>query len=37
MTERTVKAHLGSTFEKLKVRDRLQLVLLMSPPRNPGA
>ena len=28
--ERTVKAHLSSIFEKLKVRDRLQLVLLMS-------
>lgn len=27
ITERTVKAHLGSIFEKLKVRDRLQLTL----------
>lgn len=31
ITERTVKAHLGSVFEKLQVRDRLQLVLYMSP------
>lgn len=30
ITERTVKAHLGSAFEKLKVRDRLHLVLVMS-------
>lgn len=30
ITERTVKAHLGSIFDKLKVRDRLQLVLVMS-------
>lgn len=30
ITERTVKAHLGSAFEKLGVRDRLQLVLYMS-------
>jgi DNA-binding NarL/FixJ family response regulator len=27
ITERTVKAHLGAAFEKLGVRDRLQLVL----------
>lgn len=27
ITERTVKAHLGTIFEKLGVRDRLQLVL----------
>ena len=27
ITERTVKAHLGSAFGKLGVRDRLQLVL----------
>lgn len=30
ITERTVKAHLGATFEKLQVRDRLQLVLMFS-------
>jgi DNA-binding NarL/FixJ family response regulator len=30
ITERTVKAHLGSVFEKLAVRDRLQLALLVA-------
>ena len=30
ISERTVKAHLGSSFEKLDVRDRLQLTLLLS-------
>lgn len=30
ITERTVKAHLGSIFDKLKVRDRLQLTLLVN-------
>ena len=30
ISERTVKAHLGAAFEKLGVRDRVQLVLLMS-------
>jgi DNA-binding NarL/FixJ family response regulator len=30
ITERTVKAHLGSVFEKCEIRDRLQLVLMMS-------
>lgn len=30
ITERTVKAHLGAVFEKLGVRDRLQLVLHLS-------
>lgn len=29
ITERTVKAHLGAIFEKLDVRDRLQLVLCL--------
>jgi two-component system nitrate/nitrite response regulator NarL len=32
ITERTVKAHLGAAFEKLGVRDRLQLVLRLSQP-----
>jgi DNA-binding NarL/FixJ family response regulator len=31
ITERTVKAHLSSIFQKLGVRDRLQLILVMSP------
>jgi DNA-binding NarL/FixJ family response regulator len=30
ITERTVKAHLGAVFEKLGIRDRLQLALLLS-------
>lgn len=30
ITERTVKAHLGAVFEKLRVRDRLQLTLLVN-------
>lgn len=30
ITERTVKAHIGAVFEKLKVRDRLQLSLLVN-------
>ena len=30
ITERTVKAHLGTVFEKLGVRDRVQLTLRMS-------
>lgn len=30
IAERTVKAHLSSIFEKLDVKDRLQLVVLMS-------
>jgi two-component system, NarL family, nitrate/nitrite response regulator NarL len=29
ISERTVKAHLGSIFEKLGVRDRLQLILFL--------
>ena len=34
ITERTVKAHLGSIFQKLEIRDRLQLSLLLS--QNPS-
>ena len=34
ITERTVKAHLGSIFQKLEIRDRLQLSLLLS--HNPS-
>lgn len=30
ITERTVKAHLGAIFEKLGIRDRLQLMLFLS-------
>ncbi|MDR5907814.1 response regulator transcription factor [Franzmannia qiaohouensis] len=30
ITDRTVKAHLGAVFRKLKVRDRMQLILLLS-------
>jgi len=30
ITERTVKAHLSAVFEKLRVRDRLHLVLVLS-------
>jgi DNA-binding NarL/FixJ family response regulator len=30
ITERTVKAHLSAVFEKLQVRDRLHLVLVLS-------
>lgn len=30
ITERTVKAHLGSVYEKLHIRDRVQLALLLS-------
>lgn len=32
LSERTIKAHLTSVFEKLGVRDRLQLALLLSTP-----
>ncbi|NMF97656.1 response regulator transcription factor [Aromatoleum toluolicum] len=34
ITERTVKAHMGAIFEKLGVRDRLQLVLRLSENRG---
>lgn len=30
ITERTVKAHIGAVFQKLNVRDRLQLALVVS-------
>lgn len=35
ISERTVKAHLGAIFEKLDVRDRLQLVLRLSAAAEP--
>ena len=35
ISERTVKAHLGAVFEKLGVRDRLQLVLRLSASAEP--
>jgi two-component system, NarL family, nitrate/nitrite response regulator NarL len=34
ITERTVKAHLGAIFQKLEIRDRLQLILLLT--RDPS-
>lgn len=34
ITERTVKAHLSAIFRKLSVRDRLQLMLKLSPMRE---
>lgn len=37
ISERTVKAHLGAIFEKLGVRDRVALVLLMSRQRARSA
>lgn len=37
ISERTVKAHLGAIFEKLGVRDRLQLVLRLSASPEPAA
>lgn len=36
ISERTVKAHLGAVFDKLGVRDRLQLVLRLSAAAGPG-
>ena len=36
ISERTVKAHLGAVFEKLGVRDRLQLVLRLAASTAPG-
>ena len=36
ISERTVKAHLGAVFEKLGVRDRLQLVLRLAASPDPG-
>ena len=36
ISERTVKAHLGVIFEKLGVRDRLQLVLRLGPAPEPA-
>lgn len=36
ITERTVKAHVGAVFEKLKVRDRLQLALLIQGQARPS-
>ena len=37
LSERTVKAHLGAVFEKLGVRDRLQLVLRLATMGDPNA
>lgn len=37
ISERTVKAHLGAVFEKLSVRDRLQLVLHLATSAPPVA
>lgn len=37
ISERTVKAHLGAIFEKLGVRDRLQLVLRLAASPEPAA
>lgn len=36
ITERTVKAHLSAVFEKLHIRDRLQLALAINHSSNPG-
>lgn len=37
ISERTIKAHLGAVFEKLGVRDRVQLVLLISSGHPPAS
>ena len=37
ISERTVKAHLGAIFEKLHLRDRLQLVLRLSVAPDPAS
>lgn len=37
ISERTVKAHLGAVFEKLGVRDRLQLVLRLAASSEPAS
>lgn len=37
ISERTVKAHLGAVFDKLGVRDRLQLVLRLAAAADPEA
>jgi DNA-binding CsgD family transcriptional regulator len=37
ISERTVKAHLGAIFEKLGVRDRLQLVLRLAASPEPAS
>lgn len=37
ISERTVKAHLGAVFEKLGVRDRLQLVLRLAAAADQGS
>jgi DNA-binding NarL/FixJ family response regulator len=37
ITERTVKAHTGSVFQKLKARDRLHLALMINGQRPSGS
>lgn len=36
ITERTIKAHLSSVFERLRVRDRVQLALKLNSTAEPG-